>query len=33
LGVGMEAAREKLKEDKQLLNKIKKALQAVSSKQ
>ena len=27
LGVGVEAAREKLKEDKQLLNKIKKALQ------
>lgn len=30
LGVGVEAAREKLKEDKQLLNKIKKALQASS---
>ncbi len=28
LGVGVEAAREKLKEDKQLLNKIKKSLQS-----
>jgi len=33
LGVGAEAAREKLKEDKQLLNKIKKALQVVNSNQ